>query len=82
MLKHQDLALANAGRITLPILVMQGMEDVIVSPEASKKFYDALGTPAKKRRWIGYEGLYHEILNEPVKEEIYKEILKWVNKHT
>ncbi len=82
MLKHQALAISQAGKITLPILVMQGMEDIIVSPQASRRFFDALGTPAKHRKWIGYEGLYHEILNEPVKEDLYKEILKWIKKYT
>lgn len=81
MRKHQQLALNMAARITLPILVMQGMEDVIVSPQASREFFDELGTAPRHRRFIGYEGLYHEILNEPVKETIYKEIRKWVNRY-
>ena len=82
MRKHQKLALSMARRITLPILVMQGLEDSIVSPQATREFFDELGTPEKHRKYIGYEGLYHEILNEPVKETLYKEILKWVTRYT
>ena len=28
-----------------------------------------------------YEGLYHEILNEPEKEQVMADILAWIEKH-
>ena len=28
-----------------------------------------------------YEGLYHEILNEPEQDEVKKDIISWLNSH-
>ena len=78
-LGSQKVAVAQAAKISLPALVMQGMDDKIVSPQMSRTFYDGLG--AGDKHWIGYEGLYHEILNEPAKKlEIYREIESWISK--
>ena len=32
--------------------------------------------------WKLYEGMRHEILNERDKGEVYRDLLKWLNKHT
>ncbi|MCS7204297.1 MAG: lysophospholipase [Leptospiraceae bacterium] len=78
-LKHQELVVKEASNIRIPTLVLQGLSDEIVDPQAAKTFYENLTT---EKRWIGYERLYHEILNEIQEErqKVYQDILKWIKK--
>jgi alpha-beta hydrolase superfamily lysophospholipase len=54
---------ANAHRLTVPVLLQVAGDDYLVDAEASRRFYAALS--AEDKRLIVYEGLYHEIYNEP-----------------
>lgn len=77
--RNQQSALLRAHEIKLPAVVMQGLEDRIVSVAAAEQFYNDLG--AKKKRWFGYEGFYHEILNEVGREQVYSDLLGWLKKN-
>jgi len=57
-----DQCLARAGELTLPLLVIQGTEDRMVSPEGSRLFFDRAGGSQKTIKLFG--GLYHETMNE------------------
>lgn len=57
----------------LPIYWMQGEADSLVDPTGAKQFFDLLPTHPL-RKYKGWEGLYHEILNEPEKEQVLEEI--------
>lgn len=76
--KHQRLVQSKAPSIKIPTLVMQGLDDRVVSPEASRRFYGALET---KKHWIGYEAAYHEILNEPQRETVYRDMFNWLKRY-
>ncbi len=80
-LKHQALVISEANKINIPTLVMQGLSDKIVDKNATKEFYEHL--TIKDKKWIGYDGLYHEILNEkmPERKKVYMDILNWINEH-
>lgn len=80
MVDAQDLAVAEASRIRLPVLVCQGLADRVVSVDASRRFFD--GIAASDRTWKGFDGLYHEILNEaqPHREAVYGEFAAWIGK--
>lgn len=67
----------NAKFINLPIKIMHGSADVMTSPEGSQTFYDSLGSKDKTINF--YEGLYHEIFNEPEKDQIFAEMTDWLN---
>lgn len=75
--KHQRLAQSKAPSIKIPTLVMQGLGDRVVDPQASRRFYGALET---KKHWIGYDEAYHEILNEPDRESVYRDMFDWLKK--
>lgn len=62
-----------------PLLILQGAADRIVNPEGSKSFYEQAGSTDKTLRL--YEGLYHEVFNEPEKEQILAEVVEWLDKH-
>jgi len=81
-LKHQSLVIEEAKQIKVPTQVMQGLADKIVDPHRTKEFYYNLTIQDKK--WIEYEGLYHEILNErqPERKRVYEDVLNWIKKHS
>ncbi|HWV39114.1 MAG TPA: lysophospholipase [Vulgatibacter sp.] len=58
----RKLALAEAGRITPPSLVLVPEEDAIASPAAARVFFDALG--AADKRLVTFPGAGHELFHE------------------
>jgi lysophospholipase len=68
--------LANRHSYTCPCLILHGEKDKIISKDVSKKLFDSIATDDKALKI--YEGLYHEILNEPEKERVFEDIFKWI----
>jgi alpha-beta hydrolase superfamily lysophospholipase len=66
--------------ITVPLLVMVGTGDEIVPPNAARMIEDRAGSQDK--RLIEYQGLYHEILNEPEQEQVMDDLVGWLDAHT
>lgn len=66
----------NAASIRLPLLVMHASEDRLTSVEGSKLLHEKVSSEDKKL--VIYEGLYHEILNEPERRKVMSDILEWV----
>jgi len=69
----------RAPGLSLPLLVMVGSADTLVPPEASHMVEDRAGSADK--RLISYEGLYHEILNEPERERVMDDLVAWLDAH-
>ena len=63
--------------LSLPLLVMHGTGDRIVPVAASLMVNDGAGSDDKQLEL--YEGLYHEILNEPEQDRVMDDIVAWVN---
>jgi lysophospholipase len=61
---------------TLPLLVMHGTADVIVPPFASHMVHERASSEDKQLEL--YEGLFHEILNEPERERVMDDITSWI----
>lgn len=68
----------NSSNFKYPVLILHGANDGIVSEKDSRDFFGAIASSDKSL--IIYPHLFHEILNEPVKDEIISDILKWINK--
>jgi acylglycerol lipase len=66
----------SAPEVTLPLLILQGTADAVVSPQAAEDFYRAAGSGDKTLRV--YRGLYHDLPREPEKEEIFAEVANWI----
>lgn len=62
----------------LPLLIVQGAADRLVNPEGSKQLYARAGSTDKTLKL--YDGLYHEVLNEPEKEQVMADIVEWLDK--
>jgi alpha-beta hydrolase superfamily lysophospholipase len=71
--------MAKLSHIRLPLLLLHGGEDRIISPKASKMIYDAVSSPDKTQKI--FPGLYHEVLNEPEKGEVLAVLLDWLRRH-
>ncbi|MGI1679119.1 MAG: lysophospholipase [Cellvibrionaceae bacterium] len=61
-----------AENITLPILVVQAGKDKLINPEGAKDLYSWLGSQDKKLTM--YPNSYHEVLNEPEKNQLLEEL--------
>lgn len=71
-------ALEHASEFSLPLLLMQGGADKITSVEASREFANQITENCTLKIW---DGLYHEIHNEPEKEEVFKFLIDWLTKN-
>jgi len=82
------VALERTGRtfpgrlpgLRLPLLVMHGEDDKL-TPPAGSRLVDELASSEDKTLRV-YEGLRHEILNEPERDEILSEIVAWLDERT
>lgn len=72
-------ALRHAGELQLPLLVMHGESDKLIPNAASRQLYDAAGSADKTL--VIYPELYHEIFNEPEKDQVLADLIQWLNKH-
>lgn len=67
-----------AESLTLPVLLLQAGEDLIVSRDQAAQFYDQLKTSDKELEV--YDDFYHEILNETRRDVVYSRIGLWILK--
>ena len=68
-------ALQHANELKIPALIMHGEEDKITSEPASAEFAKRANLMSEYKSW---PGMYHEIHNEPEKEEVFSYILNWI----
>jgi acylglycerol lipase len=66
-------------RITIPLLVQVGTGDELVPPAASDLVYERASSEDKTIK--RYDGLYHEILNEPERETVVADMVAWLDAH-
>jgi acylglycerol lipase len=71
--------MADMNHYQYPCLILHGGADQIVPPDASRYFYEHIASKDKTLKV--YDGLYHEILNEPEKDLVLQDIRQWVEAH-
>ena len=76
MIKAAQFLNAYSGKFEMPLLVMHGAEDKIVSPKGSRALVDRIEGDITFKEW---KGLFHEIHNEPISVEIFEFTLNWIN---
>jgi alpha-beta hydrolase superfamily lysophospholipase len=62
--------------ITVPTLIMYGSADRLCPPAGSLGLHDCIG--AQDRTLKVYDGLYHEIFNEPEQERVMEDLCAWL----
>lgn len=71
-----DNSLSGSSLLKIPLLLMHGSDDQITSPEGSRKF--ASGNDLTEIKI--WDGGYHELHNEPFREEVFSYITGWINR--
>lgn len=70
---------AEGEKLNLPVLIMHGGADKITDVAGSRLLYEMAKTGDKTLKV--YDGLYHEVLNEPEKETVLKDLVDWLDSH-
>lgn len=65
-----------ASEITTPLLVMHGTEDKLASCEASREMFQQIGS--RDKELIIYPGYFHELFNEPEKQDLFERVTSWL----
>lgn len=70
----------DMGDIRYPLLIMHGTLDALASLPGSERLYAQAASGDKTLKT--YEGLYHEILNEPERDQVIADMLEWLTART
>ena len=68
--------LFQAPKLRLPTLVLHGTRDALVPVEATRPVYQALDVQRRTIKY--YEGLFHEVFNEPERAQVIADLLHWL----
>jgi len=63
-------------KIDLPILIMHGTADRLANWKGSEMLYERVSSCNKTLKL--YEGFYHEIFNEPGREQVFSDMETWL----
>lgn len=75
MLEWGKYILENGKEISIPLLAMHGSADQLTSPKATQDFVRQAKGNITLKIW---DGLWHEIHNEPEQLQVLLEIYKWI----
>ena len=67
----------RAAEMTVPCLILQAGDDRIVSAAASRAFAAAVTAPGSACRV--YDGWYHELFNEPDRQQALEALCQWLS---
>jgi alpha-beta hydrolase superfamily lysophospholipase len=75
-LREQERVKASLDKLAVPTLVLHGGQDALVPPTASEPLANLPGVTR-----MVYEGLRHEVHNEPEWESVLEDVLAWLRLH-
>ncbi|MGH4011919.1 MAG: serine aminopeptidase domain-containing protein, partial [Pseudonocardiaceae bacterium] len=76
MLVATEALPARLPALTMPLLLLHGTDDRICPPAGSTMVHEGVSSTDKTLR--NYEGLYHEIFNEPEQDEVLADLISWL----
>lgn len=79
MLDAMTMVQRRASEIILPLLTVHGSEDRLASPIGARELFDNVASPDKE--FHDFLGLYHEVFNEPERNEVLDLVCAWISKH-
>ena len=71
--------LAHAAELIAPLLILHGSDDRICGPAGSRELYRKAGSADKTLHL--YDGLYHEVLDEPERDRVLADLIGWLGRH-
>ena len=66
----------DAATLRTPLLLLHGGDDRLCPPEGSRVVLAEAGSADKTLKV--YDGLYHEIFNEPEREQVLDDLVEWI----
>ncbi|MFO8234181.1 MAG: alpha/beta hydrolase [Bacteroidales bacterium] len=72
-------AIKNAGKITIPILLMHGTGDLVTSWRTSEKFAKKAKNTGADITFVKWTDYYHELHNEINNDAVFDKIMEWMN---
>jgi alpha-beta hydrolase superfamily lysophospholipase len=79
LLEAMDTFPLLARQLRLPVLVQHGTADALVPIDAARFVHQAFAS--KDRTFRPYDGLFHEIYNEPEREQVLGDLRRWLAVH-
>ncbi|MBJ8337554.1 lysophospholipase [Antrihabitans sp. YC3-6] len=67
------------SQLSLPVLILQGSADKLVDPIGAQVVADGVSSPDMTLKI--YDGLYHEVFNEPEKATVIDDLVAWLKAH-
>ena len=68
----------NPGLFSDPVLIMHGAADGLVSEKDSRDFFGEIAS--KDKGLLIFPNLFHEIFNEPVKDDVIGHAVRWIGR--
>jgi alpha-beta hydrolase superfamily lysophospholipase len=66
----------RAPALTAPLLVVHGEQDRLVAVAGSRRLVECVGSTDVELKI--YPGLYHEVFNEPEREQVLDDVVSWI----
>lgn len=66
----------RAPALTAPLLVVHGEQDRLIPVAGSHRLVDCVGSTDVELKL--YPGLYHEVFNEPEREQVLDDVVSWI----
>lgn len=73
-----DYVFGHAAEFRLPLLIMYGSEDRLTYPNGGEELARRVRSDVTFRLW---EGMAHEVHNEPQKAEVFRFVIGWLDSH-
>jgi acylglycerol lipase len=71
---------ARLPSMPIPVLLLHGTADEFAEVANSQRIYDTVGSTDKTLKL--YEGLWHQLFNEPARETVYADVRDWLDHHS
>jgi alpha-beta hydrolase superfamily lysophospholipase len=68
----------RAPALTAPLLVVHGSDDRMIPVEGSRRLVECVGSTDVELKV--YPGLYHEVFNEPERDQVLGDVVAWILK--
>lgn len=75
-----DTVIRDLPQLKLPVLILQGGEDKLISPVSAQIVADKVASEDITTKL--YDGLYHEVHNEPEKDTVLGDVVSWLEAHS
>lgn len=76
-LEARQRVMANARRLAVPALLLQGAGDKVVDPKGTLEF--TVAAPHERVRLNTYRDAFHETFNDLCRDEVFRDVAGWLD---